>query len=79
MWHVYIIECQNKNLYTGITNNLERRVREHKAGKGGKFTRAFKVNKLLYSESCCSKNAALRREAQIKSWSRKEKLTLIKR
>lgn len=77
MWCVYILQCKNRSLYTGITNNLERRFKEHKSGKGGKFTHAFKVSKLLHSEPCNSKNEALKREAQIKSWTRKEKLTLI--
>ncbi len=77
MWHIYILECQDGSLYTGITDNLERRFEEHKSGKGGKFTHAFKVNKLLYSEPCGSKNEALKREAQIKGCTRKKKLALI--
>lgn len=77
MWYVYILGCKNGSLYAGITDNLERRFEEHKAGKGGKFTRAFKVDKLLYSELCGSKNEALKREAQIKDWTRRKKLTLI--
>jgi hypothetical protein len=39
MWYVYILECQNKVLYTGVTNNLDRRTEDHKQGKGGKFTK----------------------------------------
>lgn len=77
MWYVYILECKNQSLYTGITNDLERRLEEHKSGKGGKFTRAFKASKLLYSKVYASKNKALKREAQIKSWPRKKKQMLI--
>jgi len=77
MWFVYILECQNRDLYTGITNNVDRRFSEHKAGKGGKFTHAFKVSALLFTESCGSKSIALKREAQIKGWTRKKKLALI--
>lgn len=77
MWFVYILKCKNGDLYTGITDNLERRFEEHKTGKGGKFTHAFKVDKLLYSEPCGSKNEALKREAQIKGWTKRKKLTLI--
>lgn len=77
MWFVYILKCKNGDLYTGITNNLERRFEEHKSGKGGKFTHVFKVDKMLYSEPCGSKSEALRREAQIKGWRRKKKLSLI--
>lgn len=77
-WLVYILKCKNGDLYTGITNNLERRFEEHKIGKGGKFTHAFKASELLYSEPCASKNDALKREAQIKGWTREKKLALIK-
>lgn len=78
MWYVYILECKDQSLYTGITDNVARRFEEHKTGKGGKFTHAFKVTELLYSEPCGSKNEALKREAQIKGWTKKKKLALIK-
>jgi len=78
MWKVYILECKDGSLYTGITDNLQRRFEEHQTGKGGKFTHAFKVDKVLYSEPYGSKNEALKREAQIKGWTRKKKLALIK-
>ncbi len=78
MWCVYILECRNKDLYTGITNNLERRVKEHLSGKGGRFTHTFKGEKLLFSERMCNKEEALRRETQIKGWTKKKKLALIK-
>ncbi len=55
MWFVYILKCKNGDLYTGITDNVHRRFEEHVSGKGGKFTHAFKVSKLLYSEPCGSK------------------------
>ncbi len=77
MWHVYILECENGSFYTGITDNLQRRFKEHKSGKGGKFTRAFKVNKMLYSEQLATKQDALKREAQIKSWTKIKKSALI--
>jgi len=78
MWYVYILECGEGSLYAGITNNLKRRFEEHQSGKGGKFTHAFKVNELLYSEQYSTKQDALKREAQIKGWARKKKLALIK-
>lgn len=77
MWSVYILECANQYLYTGITNDFKRRFAQHMSGQGGKFTHAFKAKKLLYAESCSNKNEALKREAQIKSWPRKKKLALI--
>ncbi|MBI5872862.1 MAG: GIY-YIG nuclease family protein [Candidatus Omnitrophica bacterium] len=77
MWYVYILECENTYLYTGATNDLGRRVKEHLTGKGGKFTHAFKAQKLLFSEKANNKGEALQREAQIKGWTRIEKLALI--
>ena len=77
MWYVYILECENKDLYTGITNNLERRFEEHRQRKGGHFTRSFRVNQLIYQEAHLTKQGALKREAQIKGWTRKKKLALI--
>jgi len=77
MWYVYILKCRNGNLYTGITNNLERRFKEHASGKGGHFTKSFGAKKILYSEQCSDKSIALKREAQVKGWTRREKLVLI--
>jgi putative endonuclease len=70
----------NKNntvLYTGVTNDLMRRVAEHKAGKGGKFTAKYRVTKLVYYECGDDINAAIDREKQIKGGSRQNKLNLI--
>jgi putative endonuclease len=77
MYFVYIIECKDKSLYTGITNDVERRFRQHKEGKGARYTGAKKVKKLRYSEAHPSRSSALKREAEIKSWRREAKLTLI--
>ncbi|MDP3731876.1 MAG: GIY-YIG nuclease family protein [Candidatus Omnitrophota bacterium] len=77
-WHVYIIKCKDAKLYTGITNNLERRIKEHNSGKGCRFTKCRVPVKLLYTENCLSRPHALRREAQIKRLERPEKLTFIK-
>ncbi|MDD4955124.1 MAG: GIY-YIG nuclease family protein [Candidatus Omnitrophica bacterium] len=77
MWLVYIIKCQNGDLYTGITDNLQRRFEEHISGKGGHFTRSFKAEEILFSEEHQDKSSALRREVQIKGWTRKKKLALI--
>ena len=77
MWYVYILGCKNKDLYTGVTDNLERRFQEHQSGKGGHFTKSVGVEAILYSEEHPSKSSALRREMQIKGWPRKKKLALI--
>jgi len=78
MWQVYILKAANNYLYTGITNNLEKRLRQHKKGRGSRFTRAFGADKLLYTENYSTRSAALKREIQIKKLSRREKLALIK-
>lgn len=78
MYFVYIIECDDKKFYTGVTSNLNRRYLEHKHGKGGKFTKDRKVIKFLYSESFLSKIDAFNRERQIKGWRREKKINLIK-
>ena len=78
-WHVYIIRCKDSVLYTGITNNLERRVKAHNSGNGCRFTKYRHPVKLVFSEIWPDKPMALKREAGIKSFSRKKKLALIKR
>lgn len=78
MWYVYILECRNKTLYTGITNDLARRLKAHREGKGAKFTRSFRVKKLVYSEKRRTRSAAAKREAEIKGWPRERKIALIK-
>lgn len=78
MWHVYILKCKNGDLYTGITDNLQRRFEEHVSGKGGRFTKSFVAEEVLFSEKQPDKPSALKREAQIKGWTRKKKLALIK-
>jgi putative endonuclease len=78
-WSVYIIECKDSKLYTGITNNLERRVKQHNSGNGGRFTKYRRPVKLVYSQKVSDKPAALKREAAIKRLERPQKLALIKR
>ena len=76
-WYVYIIECKDGKLYTGITNNLERRIRDHNSGSASRFTKYRAPVELLYSEDCLTRQEALRREAQIKKLPRPKKLALI--
>lgn len=76
MWHVYIIECRDGRLYTGITNDLSRRMRAHRQGTGAKFTRSFGIRRMVYFEEVRTRSAALRREAAIKRMTREEKLIL---
>jgi len=75
---VYILECSNKTLYTGITTDVERRFKQHQAGEGGHYTSYNRPKKIRYYEEYGTRSEALKREAQIKSWSRTKKLALIK-
>lgn len=77
MWFVYILKCEDGSFYTGISNNPDRRFLEHKNKKGGHYTSSHKVIEIVYLEECKDKSIALKRERQIKGWSRKKKLLLI--
>ncbi|MFA5104513.1 MAG: GIY-YIG nuclease family protein [Candidatus Margulisiibacteriota bacterium] len=77
-YFVYILECGNNSLYTGITSDLDRRMKEHFSGKGCKYTSSFKAQKLRYAEEYDTRSQATKREAQIKGWTRTKKLALIK-
>jgi putative endonuclease len=75
---VYIMTNKhNTVLYTGVTNNLRRRVVEHRTGQGGKFTTKYRITKLVYYECGADINAAIEREKQIKGGSRQSKLDLV--
>ena len=76
-WYVYILRCGDGTLYTGITDDVDRRLAAHRAGKGAKYTRGRGPLALVYRERAADRSAALRREAQIKRLTRGEKLTLI--
>ena len=78
MYFVYLLQCADKSLYTGITTDVKRRFSEHKNKKGGHYTASHKVKKILYTEKHRTRSQALKREAQIKTWSRKKKLGLVK-
>ena len=77
-YYVYIMANQYNNvLYVGVTNNLERRVYEHKNGVVEGFTKRYNVHKLVWFESCGDVEAAIVREKQIKNWTRAKKEVLI--
>lgn len=78
-WYVYIIECRNNILYTGITNDLKKRINEHNSGEGAKFTKGRIPVKLRYSAKCKSRSEALKCEIKIKSLSKIQKLDIILR
>ena len=76
-WLVYILQCGDGTLYTGITDDLPRRLEMHRAGKGAKYTRGRAPLTLVYQEGAASYSEALKREYSIKQFSRAEKLKLI--
>lgn len=77
MYFLYILECQNGSLYTGITTDVKRRLKQHKAGVGGHYTRSQKVVRVAHTEEYPDRSSALKREAEIKGWTRQKKLNLI--
>ncbi len=79
MYVVYILECNDKTLYTGITTDLKRRLEQHRQGEGARYTRARGVKRVLYTEKCKNQSEALSREYAIKQLTRLEKLALIKK
>ena len=77
-YYIYIMTNKNNTtLYTGVTNDLQRRAIEHRTGKGGTFTKRYNINKLVYFEAGDKIHEALEREKQIKAGSRQDKLDLI--
>lgn len=79
MNYVYILRCKDESLYTGWTNNLDKRIKAHQEGKGGKYTRARLPVRLVYFEEYHDKIEAQKREYQIKQMKRADKLQLIGR
>ena len=78
MYFVYILTNWNNNvMYIGVTNNLERRLYEHKNAATDSFTERYNINKLVYFESCKDINAAIEREKQLKGWRREKKNALV--
>jgi len=75
-WIVYILQCADKTLYTGITTDIEMRMAKHEKGTGAKYTRGRAPYVLIHTEHCETKGHALKREAEIKSLNRQQKLAL---
>lgn len=76
-WTVYILCCADGTLYTGITNDLRRRMAEHESGQGAKYTKGRSPLRLVYQESCQGRSPASKRENEIKSLGREAKLSLV--
>jgi putative endonuclease len=72
-----MVECADNTLYTGITTNVERRFIEHQKSKGGNYTRAHAVVRIVFTEKHPNRSSASKRESEIKSWSRSKKLEYV--
>jgi len=80
IWQVYMVRCNDGTLYTGITNDLEKRIKAHNSGKdGARYTRSRRPVKLVYSEKAGSKSAAAKLEYKIKKMPRAKKIEMIER
>lgn len=77
MYYLYILECTDHSLYTGITDDIQKRLKVHEAGKGSKYVRARLPFKLVYQEEVGDRSEASKREYKVKRLSRREKLALI--
>jgi len=78
MWHVYMILCEDDSIYTGVTDDVQRRLQEHRTSQGSKHTREYGVKKLLHLERYNNRSEARNRESQIKGWRREKKVNLAK-
>ncbi len=79
MWTVYILRCKDRSFYTGITNDLKRRLTQHRSGNASKFTRSRLPVKLIYAEPAADRAEAGRRERRIKGMTKPEKRKLVRR
>ena len=76
-YYVYILANRSRTLYTGVTNDLEHRVRQHKSGVGSEFTKRYRITRLVYYESFTEVTQAIEWEKRIKGWVRAKKIALI--
>ncbi len=76
-YFVYILQCADETLYTGITTDVDRRLKEHQSKKGARYTRAHAATRVVYVESCADRSVATRREVAIKKMTRAQKLALV--
>lgn len=79
MWYVYILLCKDGSYYIGSSNDINKRVKEHLGGKGGRYTRSHRPQRLVYQEELATKSKALKREVQLKKWPKARKEALVQR
>lgn len=78
-WRLYVVKCRDGTYYTGITNDLDRRIDQHNSGKASRYTRSRMPVTLIYCEGCRNKSSALKKEMRMKALSRQEKEEYIKK
>ena len=78
IWFVYMLRCRDNSVYTGITNNLDKRIKAHMSGNGSKYLRGRLPVKLIYKEDFSNRSSASKREIAVKKLKKKEKELLIK-
>ena len=78
IWHLYLVRCADDTIYTGISIDVEARIEKHNSGRGAKYTQTRLPVRLIYSESQPDRVSAMKREVQVKRWSRKMKEDLVK-
>jgi predicted GIY-YIG superfamily endonuclease len=76
-WCLYLVKCADRSLYTGITNDLQRRIAQHNSGTASRYTRSRLPVELVYCEGCRDKSGALKKEYRVKSLSRRAKEAYI--
>lgn len=79
MNYTYIVRCSDGTLYTGWTNNLEKRIKDHNDGRGAKYTKPRRPVDLVYYEEFSTKEEAMRREWEIKQMNRKDKISILEK
>ena len=77
-WYVYLLECEDNSLYTGITNDLDKRMKAHASNTGSKYVSSRGFKKLLFTKKCENKSGALKLEYKIKKLSKKDKILFFK-
>ena len=76
-WYVYILLCRDKSFYIGSTNNVEERFKDHLTGKGARYTKSHKPEKIIYQEKFLTKTEAIKREYELKKMTKVQKMKLV--
>ena len=78
-WYLYLLRCGDGTVYCGITTDVEKRLAQHRSGRGAKYTRGRQPLELVYTEECADHSAALKRELAVKALKREDKLALMEK